>query len=322
MDESKPLISVVIPIYNVEDYLERCLATVRQQTYPRIEILLIDDGSTDASGKICDRMANEDERIRVIHQDHQDVAEARNIGAREAIGEYITFVDSDDMAAPDLVEYLYSLLDRYRTPMALCSHTVVFLNGRKIEFGNGKEECLTAEECIRRMLYRMDVDTSVWAKLYKREILTDIIFPKGKLFEDIAATYKAFVASSRIACGFRSKYSYCVRRNSIVRMDFSPRKLDLLEMTDRMGEEVVKAFPALEAAVMCRRVYARFSTLNQMAKVQGFVEEKKQIIQFIRTHRSGILHDPMVPLRDKMAILCLAVGERFYHFAWWFVSPC
>lgn len=312
----QPLISVIVPVYNVACYLQRCLDSICKQTYPSLEILLIDDGSTDQSGDMCDAAASGDSRIRVVHKRNGGLSDARNVGICKATGDYLTFVDSDDSIALDMIEYLYSLTRKYRTDMALCSHTIFFDNGKEINCGNGKEECLSAEECIGYMLYHRNVDTSAWAKLYKREVFSDISYPVGKLFEDIGTTYKTFIKCGRIACGYISKYNYYVRKSSIVRESFSMRKLDLLEMTDAMGDEVETRFPMLRKAVLRRRLYARFSSLNQMEGVAGYDEEKEKILKFISAHAREVFFDSKAPLRDKAAIMCILFGEKFYFLMW------
>ena len=311
----EPLVSVVVPVFNVEDYLARCVDTIVRQTYRRLEIILVDDGSTDRSGAMCDEFSQRDARISVIHKSNGGLSDARNVGIERARGDFITFIDSDDTVEPDMVEYLLGLIKKFGADMSLSSHTVVFDDHKKV-LGDGREECLTAQECIRKMLYHRDVDTSAWAKLYRRHLFDTIRYPKGRLFEDIATTYKTFIASGKIACGYVSKYNYYVRGTSIVRSKFSARKFDLLEMTDQMGRDVLDRFPMLEGAVLRRRVYARFSTLNQMDGVDGYADERRRMIDFIKAHRRRIMLDGEAPLRDKAAILCLALGEGFYHFAW------
>lgn len=312
----QPLISVVMPVYNVEPYLRRCIKSVCEQTYSPLEIILVDDGSTDNCGTICDEAANEDKRIKVIHKANGGLSDARNVGVKAATGEYVTFIDSDDSIDAEMIGYLYYLIQKYGTDMSLCSHTVVFEGEKKSVLGKGGEECLPAETCIRKMLYHQDVDTSAWAKLYKREIFSDIAYPVGKQFEDIGTTYKTFIKSKMVACGYRSLYNYYVRKSSIVRSSFSEKKLDLLEMTDAMGREVQKKYPSLEKAVLRRRLYARFSTLNQMENVSGYDKEKHEIINFIRENASKVFWDASAPLRDKLAIICILLGENFYFKMW------
>ena len=189
----KPLISVILPIYNVAQFLPRCIESVCSQTYDNLEIILVDDGSPDDCGDICDKYAEKDNRIVVVHKQNGGLSDARNKGAEIANGEYITFIDSDDYVTDTYVEYLYSLIEKYHTRMSLCTHTVVFEKGNNIIYGNGKDEVLTTEICLERMLYDDVINTSAWAKLYETEMVRKFPYPVGKLFEDIATTYKFFM---------------------------------------------------------------------------------------------------------------------------------
>lgn len=311
-----PLISVVVPVYNVEPYIDRCINSITSQTYTNLEIILVDDGSTDNSGKKCDQYSKEDTRITVIHKVNGGLSDARNCGIEKALGDYITFVDSDDSIAPDMIEYLYSLLKKLKCRMSICSHYVAYREGEKlVNQGNGKEERLDAKTCIKRMCYHDQVDTSAWAKLYELSLFDKIRFPKGKLFEDIGTIYKAFIDSKNVACGFKPKYYYYVRENSIVTSMFSPKKLDLLEMTDKMGEDVLKVYPDLGDAIGRRRVYARFSTLNQMLECKNWECEKNEIINYIMKNRFLVLKKKF-PIRDKIAVLVLWYSFELYRYTW------
>lgn len=309
-------ISVVLPVYNVENYLVKSINSVLNQTYANIEIILVDDGSFDNSPAICDKFAMEDKRIVVIHKENGGLSDARNAGTKIATGKYITYIDSDDTVQLDYVEYLYSLIQKYSCDMSLCTHTVVYENGKKCPYGDGTEEVLNAQECLSRMLYHETIDTSAWAKMYRTDIAKGILYPKGKLFEDIGTTYRFFIKSKKIACGYKSKYFYMLRKNSIVSSKFNPHKLDLLEMTDGMAREVTRLYPELESATLRRRVYARFSTLNQMLDVIGYNKERKEIINFILRHKKEILSDKRAPKRDKVAICLLQIGYPVYRICW------
>lgn len=311
------LISVVVPVYNVEKYLNRCIDSILIQTYDNIEVLLIDDGSTDGSAKICDKYMKKDKRVTVFHKKNSGLSDARNVGIKRAKGIYITFVDSDDSIEVDMIEYLLFLIEKYNTKMAICSHNIVLCEGKYIKsLGNNKEEILSAENCIKKMLYHKDVDTSAWAKIYHKSLFKNIEYPKGKLFEDIGTTYKFFLESKNIACGYKNKYNYYIRKNSIVTKTFYEKKLDLLEMTDQMGKDVLKIFPDLKKAVLRRRVYARFSTLNQMINVVNYEKERKSIISFIRKEGYKVLIDLSAPNRDKFAIILVYLNEKLYEYIW------
>lgn len=312
----KPLISVVLPIYNVEKYLERCVKSVCAQTYQNIEILLIDDGSTDNSRIMCDKYLNEDKRIRVFHKKNGGLSDARNYGIEHARGEFITFIDSDDYVDDDYVEYLYKIIKKYDTNMSICQHKVCYDNGSEKDYGKYGDISLNNKECIQKMMFHDVIDTSAWAKLYRINLFCEVRYPIGKLFEDIATTYALMLQCEKIAVGLESKYNYVLRSDSIVFGSFNEKKLDLLEMTDQMAEKVLKIYPDLEDAVMRRRVYARFSTLNQMLNVEGYDKQKKEIIEFINANEGSVFWNKKTPFRDKVAIILLNMGLKIYKTVW------
>ena len=162
------------------------------------------------------------------------------------------------------------------------------------------------------------IDTSAWAKLYHKSLFETVQYPVGKLFEDIATTYKLMLQCDKIAVGYQSKYNYIIRSNSIVNGKFNPKKLDLLEMTDNMGKEVLSVYPDLKKAVLRRRMYAQFSTLNQMLYVQGYEEDRKKIINFIKKYSAEVMRDTRTPKRDKVAVCMLKCGYPVYKFCWRF----
>lgn len=316
MNES-PKISVIIPVYNVEQYLRQCLDSVVNQTYKNLEIFCVDDGSTDNSGKICEEYSLKDNRITVIHKQNDGISSARNAVIDMVKGRYITFIDSDDYVESDFIEYLYNILKKFNCKMSVCTHNIVKNNKIKKSFNLKTDYKLSSQECIKRLLYNDGIDTSAWAKLYEKSLFNDIRYPVGKLFEDIATTYKFFIKSKEIACGHLAKYNYNVRDNSIVTEKFNRSKLDLLESTDNMAEEVINIFPNLKKAALRRRVYARFSTLNQMVKVDKENEEKvKEMISFIKKYKWNILTDSNVPIRDKFATLLLQINYNLYKYVW------
>lgn len=312
-----PLVSIVVPVYNVEAYLQRCVTSILTQTYKNIEIILVDDGSTDGSGEICERIKEKESNIVVVHQKNGGLSAARNTGINIAKGQYIAFVDSDDFIKEDLIEYLFDLLIRNNCPMALCSLGIVEASGKYKRSGSGDKIVLSAHQCIEKMLYHDEIEPSACGKLYEKRLFADIRFPEGKYFEDIGTIHKLFYTAKKIACGFSDKYIYCIRENSITTGAFQPKKLDMLQVTDQMGNEVLRWFPDLNSAVICRRVEARFSTLNQMFNVDGaYLKKRESLIVFIKEHRKYIIKDKKSSKRLKMAILALELGWGFYKMSW------
>lgn len=315
---SNELISIILPIYNVEQYLEKCLKSVCSQSYKNLEIILVNDGSTDSSLEICEKFSKIDRRVKLYSKSNGGLSNARNFGIGVSTGDYITFVDSDDFISEDYVEYLYYLLKKFNTTMSLCSiYTHYISNGKLVDNGNGEEVKLSSEECIEKMCYHDLVDTCAYAKLYRRELFESISFPEGKLFEDIGTIYKLFTKSNEIACGFRAKYYYEIRPNSIVTSKFNEKKFDLLEMTDQMKLFVDKNYPTLEAATLRRSVYARFSTLNQMLDVKGYELQRQEMIQYIKLNKLNLLKNSKVPNRDKIGVFILSYfGYGLYKKIW------
>lgn len=311
-----PLISVILPIYNIEQYLSKCMDSLFHQTYENLEFVMIDDGSGYECAKHVDEYLNRDDRVVVYHKENGGLSDARNYGIIRAKGEYITCVDPDDFVDKDYVEYLYRILKKYHAKMSIAQHRVRYDNGSVRENGALGDEQIDTKTCLERMLYHDVIDTSAWGKLYHCSLFDTIKYPKGKLFEDIATTYRLMMQCEYIAVGYESKYNYIFHDNSIVNGAFKPAKFDLLEMTDSMALEVVKCYPELKEAVLRRQVYARFSTLNQMLETEEYENERKKIIRFIKKNSRCVLQDKKIPKRDRVAIYILRISYRFYRIVW------
>ena len=171
------LISVIVPVYKVEEYIKTCVNSIRRQTYHNIEIILIDDGSPDECGVICDQYANLDKRIRVIHKKNGGLSDARNAGMNIANGEYISFIDADDYVSEYYIETLYKILKDNDADMSICGCNIVYDdNGCLVRSESNKTEVCSQEECIRRSL-SIHLRQSAWGKLYPVELLRNIRFP-------------------------------------------------------------------------------------------------------------------------------------------------
>lgn len=315
----KDLISVIIPVYNVEKYLKNCIDSVIAQTYKNIEIILVDDGSQDGCGVICDEYVEKDSRIKVFHKENGGLSDARNVGIEQATGKYITFIDSDDCVSSEYVEYLHELLTKNNTKISIAAHTVVS-NKKRINFGEGYiENVLTTAECLERMLCEDGFSVSAWAKLYSKELFDGIRFPKGKLNEDNGTTYKLILQCEKIAYGNRSIYNYYKRQNSITTSKFDLRKMDLIELTDKMCDEIDAKYPNLKNATDKKRVTSRFSILRQMLVNKLNEEEmiiEKEIEKYIKQRKTQILKNNKMDKRDKIALITLLLGRGFFAFSW------
>ena len=181
------MISVIVPVYNVEAFLEPCVRSIIGQTYRRLEIILVDDGSPDNCPQLCEQWAQKDERIRVLHKENGGLSDARNAGLKAATGEFVLFVDSDDWIAPEMAEKMLDAMVEYKADMVLCQYTEVFPNGKMLRKYDGKRAVRVygRQEMFKLLLEDLEVTNHVWRRLYKRKLLPENLFPVGKNFEDM-----------------------------------------------------------------------------------------------------------------------------------------
>ena len=228
------LISVIVPVYNIgKALIDRCVNSIVQQTYHDLEIILVDDGSTDESGEICDMWLHMDERIKVIHRENGGLSVARNIGTQNAKGRYLLYVDSDDWIESNMVEVLYQALIDTNSELSMCG---AFLTDgeKKVPLAWFEKNCiLTNEIAYMELINDTTVRSHAWNKMYKAEIIKDILFPEGKLYEDIRMMHLVFRKCNQIAVVKEHLYNYYRRANSIV---LSPKLYNKLEFSAAYGD--------------------------------------------------------------------------------------
>lgn len=311
------LISVVVPVYKVEKYLNRCVDSIINQTYKNLEIILVDDGSPDGCPEICDEYAKKDSRIKVIHKENGGLSDARNVGIDIAKGKFITFIDSDDYINGNYIELLYHTCIENEADMAITSHKVIYENGTVIEKETEEKINLNSKDVLNRILYDDGIDLSAWAKLYKRELFKEIRYPKDRLFEDAATTYKLIDECDKISINSKSTYNYIIRKDSITNKDFSKSKMDLIISTKEMTEYIKNKYPDLEKACNRRLMYAYLSTLSQLANSTTRSKEYITIImQYINKNRKIVLKDNKIPRRDRLALYSTCFGFTTFKYLW------
>lgn len=226
----KNLISIVVPIYKVERYLRQCIESIQKQTYTNLEIILVDDGSPDQCGNICEEYAKEDSRIVVVHKENGGLSDARNAGIKIAKGKYIAFIDSDDYIEKNYVEFLYYAITENRVDIAQCGINQVTEEGRLLKTTTEDVDSVkTAEEILEGMCQEEWNNVVVWNKLYARKLFENIQFPKGKIHEDEFTTYKIVYTVEKVAVICEPLYNYRNNNNSITKRKFNQKTLDGLE---------------------------------------------------------------------------------------------
>ena len=224
------LISVIVPIYKVEPYLDHCIRSIVEQTYKSLEIILVDDGSPDNCGAICDAWAKKDGRIKVIHKENGGLSDARNAGLAIATGEYICFIDSDDYIAPAFVAELYKAILETGADIAECATAYVDEAGNTLRQRNvAPLPQMDKIEALRRLVLEDGIYQTVWNKLYRRTVADGILFEKGKHHEDDFWTYQVFDRGDKLATVAQPMYYYLQRSGSIIGSGYTPKRLDGLE---------------------------------------------------------------------------------------------
>lgn len=210
------LISIIIPVYKVEKYLEKCINSIIGQTYTNLQIILVDDGSPDNSGKICDKYAKKDSRVEVIHKSNGGLSEARNSGIERAKGKYIGFVDSDDYIKEDMYEVLYNLITRFQADVSICNLYDVVGDEKNIRNINEGIKEYNRIDILKEVLMDKNIQSYAWNKLYKKELFDNIKYPIGRKYEDIGTTFYVLEQCKKVVVTGSAEYFYLKREDSLV----------------------------------------------------------------------------------------------------------
>lgn len=311
MNATQPLISVIVPCYNVEPYLERCFASIAGQSYGHLEMILVDDGSTDGTGAMCDRLAATDSRARVVHKANGGLSDARNAGIDVARGELLAFVDSDDHMPPHAIATLLGVMQATGADIA---------EGRQMRFDEGGDcqvrqedghvTTYTAHEAIDDVLYQHTLSCSACSHLYKASLFDGLRYPKGMLYEDLAVAYDLLTKASTVAHTSAVIYCYMRRRGSITG-HYIPKRTDVLNILDRLLERVEAESPRHIGAVQSRRLSAHFNLLRiapvHSAECRPLVDRCWRVIRQLRWQ---CLTDKRVRLKNKAGILLSYTGLK------------
>lgn len=274
--KNKELVSVVVPVYNIEDYVENCIKSILKQTYNKMEILLIDDGSTDRSGEICDRFQRSDKRIKVFHHVNAGLSEARNLGIRMARGEFIVLIDGDDFVDEKYVELMHSEMIRTRADVVVCGYD----NERPAK------QILSGEDAtIKLLTLQGNLDVVAWNKMYRKKLFEDydIWYPKGLKHEDAMTTYKLFSKAKKVAYLDVSLYHYVVRSSSIMGQAKVIDQLNMRERAARESVEYLKGTGKMERAAKIAVLTAKFAYIDAVIarKIQWkyYGEKRRWILE-------------------------------------------
>ena len=246
--DEQPLISVIVPVFKVEQYLDRCVESIVNQTYKNLEIILVDDGSPDNCPQMCDAWAEKDNRIKVIHKPNGGLSDARNAGMAVAVGELMGFVDSDDYISEDMYQCLYEDMVKADSDISACGVEMVWADNGNVQSLTPKgNRVLNNDEAMRATLEETFIKQPVWYKLYKTELIKDISFPVGKCHEDVFWTYKAIAKANKVSTFGKTCYFYVQRGGSIMGDSYSVKRLDGIEAAEQRCIFLKENYPNLLA---------------------------------------------------------------------------
>ena len=271
------LISIIVPIYNVEQYLEKCINSILNQTYTNLEIILVDDGSPDNSGKICDEYAKKDNRIKVIHKENGGISSARNTGLKVARGAYVGFIDSDDYIEKDMYEILYKNVKKENADISICSNYDIYKNKIIGTKKQGIYTVMTPEETIIKMNSFGYFGFPVWNKLYKKELFYDLRFlTDKKTCEDWYFLYEVICKCKKIVYQSVPKYYYCLRENSLSQSNVDYEMLKASEYSIKIEK---KKYQGALPSVYTTYVFIRIKIYNQLLMCKNIKDRKIKMKQ-------------------------------------------
>lgn len=271
----EPLVSVIIPVYKVEKYLDTCVDSVLKQTYKNLEIILVDDGSPDQCGLICDSWSKKDQRIKVLHKENGGLSSARNAGMKIAKADYWCFVDSDDWIAVDMIE---TMMNCFAENVDLvCCGKVIYGENLGTTLTSPKSMCLNSKDAIEKSLFDKDIGIAAWGKIYKRSLFTGVWFPEGEIHEDAAIMIQIFDRARKIHVINRALYYYRYNKNGISKSEYST-KFDVVLKHNLVNEQyLIRKYPELKKQAEAMVASGCFGMMLKILKTpKGYEQFWKQ----------------------------------------------
>lgn len=311
------LVSVIVPVYNVVKYLNKCVDSLLEQDYPNYEIILVNDGSLDGSDAICDQYAQTySDLIKVVHKANGGLSDARNVGISHAAGKYVVFVDSDDYVAKNYISYLYDLMVRNSADIGICNVLHCY-DSEDNTFKEAENEMLmNSEEAIMNLLYQKVFLVSACGKIFPRSYFEQIQFPVGMLFEDGAIMYKLFDLAGQIACSDAQLYAYVHRENSLTTSKFSKRDLDILTICDQIEAYFDASSTSIKKAILAYKSSACMRIYLNAPDEEEFAETKKACELFLKKNAVKILKDKNARFKNRMAMLLLVINKSLLKYCY------
>lgn len=296
-------ISVIVPVYKTEKYLDKCVESIVNQTYENLEIILVDDGSPDNCPKMCDEWAEKDKRVKVLHTENKGVANARNTALHQASGEYIMFADSDDFLEPDMVDFLLKKILFEKADIVVCGY-----------YGDEYDETvldnITREQALRQICQGSFVYGVLWNKIYRSEILKDIVMPNLVCSQDLPYNYLAFKKAKKIVSYKDKKYHYRLNNISTTHSKFKAGAFDAIKsreiiLNDTKGTD-------FEKYAVNGLICSCFVVLSGAIKSGGYFDERKKLRKVILSYKKEIFSSSLYSRHERLKTFILWLSPRLF----------
>lgn len=310
------MIDIIVPVYNTAEYIDRCLKSILNQTYKELNIILVDDGSTDKSGVICDEYAEKYASVTVYHKTNGGLSSARNYGIDHSTAEYVAFVDCDDYLNKNWYENLYQAMRRHNADMVSAGATLVYDKSN-----SGAEDDLTHQikseevgkaEVYRRMFAQLDIDVSVCTKLFKRKIFESIRFPLGELYEDMQIIGDIVEACGIIAVVHDKGYFYYQRQGSIMYGDMDAKRMKLVTCMENWYDRMKKAYPEAAEAARTRCIRCYIHVYNRAIFDDRYKREAKELCRKIKNERAYVAKSQYMKKHEMIAVWLIMINTAVY----------
>lgn len=307
-------VSIVVPVYKVEAYIDKCVKSILSQTFTNFELILVNDGSPDGCGKICDKYAQNDSRIQVIHKQNGGLAEARNAGLDVASGDYIGFVDSDDWIESDMYEILYNLCIEHDADIACCTSKIHYKD-KAIDNGIHPLVIHERKTAMKAMLEGELYDEVVWTKLFKKDLLEGVRFTVGRIYEDTDFTYKAIHKSKKVCSIGLPKYNYIKRENSTMDRAKKDISIDAVLIYDEMYQFMEEHYNELKDLVAYKLSNSAMVVMNLISYHANFIKHKENyllVAKVLNKHFYRVIKQKRFPKTVKMLFIAAWINPYIY----------
>lgn len=309
-----PLVSIIIPVYNVEDYLPVCMQSVFKQDYTNLEIILVDDGSTDRSGMMCDKYAELDNRVQVDHKQNGGLSDARNVGLSKLHGEYVFFLDSDDVLHEHAISCMVAIQEKTSADIVMSS-LCMFVDVLPEFIMSEDYKLYETKRIIEKMLYNESIGNEACGKLFRAKLWEENQFPVGILYEDLAVIYDMVSKANQVALCENAFYYYRVRETSIIQKPVTQDNMVLMDISKRVSDRLLERYPDLSVAIYRLHIVLYMKLLKKILDkgFDCFQDEQRRIVEQVRKYGRKLLFEKRVRSIDKIKIVTLLIHKRLFY---------